>query len=41
VSIVVAGTVMAAIYFSLLALFRNPELAAVTGAVTARFRRSR
>ncbi len=41
VSIVVAGGVMAAIYFSLLALFRNPELAAVTGAVTARFSRSR
>jgi putative peptidoglycan lipid II flippase len=38
-SIVVVGTVMAAVYFGLLAAFRNPELAAVTQTVTARFRR--
>ena len=41
VTIVAAGTGMAAIYFALLALFRNPELAAVTGTFTARFRRGR
>lgn len=40
-SIVVVGTVMAAVYFGLLAVFRNPELAAVTQTVTARFRRKR
>lgn len=40
-TIVAAGAIMAAVYFALLALFRNPELAAVTGALTTRFRRSR
>lgn len=39
--IAVAGAAMALVYFALLALFRNPELAAVTGTLTARFRRGR
>jgi putative peptidoglycan lipid II flippase len=40
VTIVVAGIAMATVYFALLAAFRNPELAAVTGTLTARFRRA-
>ncbi len=41
VTIVIDGALMGAVYFALLGLFRNPELTAVTGLVTARFRRSR
>ena len=40
-TIIGAGTVMAAVYFGLLAAFRNPELAAVTQVVAARFRHGR
>lgn len=40
-AIAIAGTAMAAVYFGLLAAFRNPELASVTGVVTARFGRRR
>lgn len=40
-SIGAVGSVMAVVYFGLLALVRNPELAAVTHALGARFRRSR
>lgn len=39
VSIAIAGSAMAAMYFGLLVVFKNPELAAVTGVVRARFRR--
>ncbi|MHC5798097.1 murein biosynthesis integral membrane protein MurJ [Lacisediminihabitans sp. FW035] len=39
--IAVAGAAMALVYFALLALFRNPELAAVTGSLSTRFRRGR
>ncbi|MEC5170417.1 murein biosynthesis integral membrane protein MurJ [Glaciihabitans sp. GrIS 2.15] len=41
VSIVADGVVMSTVYFGLLAAFRNPELAAVTSTLTARFRRGR
>jgi len=41
VTIAVSGGTMAVIYLGLLALFRNPELAAVTGTLIARFRRAR
>ena len=41
VSIAADGLVMSTIYFGLLAAFRNPELAAVTSTLTARFRRGR
>jgi putative peptidoglycan lipid II flippase len=40
-SIGAVGSVMAVVYFGLLALVRNPELAAVTQTVSLRFRRSR
>jgi putative peptidoglycan lipid II flippase len=35
-----AGMVMSAAYFGLLTLFRNPELASVTGTLAGRFRRA-
>jgi putative peptidoglycan lipid II flippase len=39
VAIVASGAVMAAVYFGLLLVFRNPEIHAVRATVTARFRR--
>ena len=41
VSIAADGLVMSIVYFGLLAVFRNPELATVTSTLTARFRRGR
>lgn len=41
ISIVLTGVLMAAVYFGLLAMLRNPELSAVTSTLTTRFRRGR
>ncbi|HEY0261271.1 MAG TPA: lipid II flippase MurJ [Lacisediminihabitans sp.] len=41
VTVVVTGLVMSGVYLGLLGLFRNPELAAVTSVIGARFRRGR
>ena len=41
IAIVVNGAVMAAVYFGLLLVFRNPEVHSVSGTLTARFRRTR
>ena len=41
IAIVVSGAVMAAVYFGLLLVFRNPEVHSVSGTLTARFRRTR
>jgi putative peptidoglycan lipid II flippase len=40
-AIVVTGGVMAVVYLGLLTVLRNPELSAVNGTLTARFRRAR
>jgi putative peptidoglycan lipid II flippase len=39
IAIIASGAVMAAVYFGLLLVFRNPEIHAVSGTLTARFRR--